>query len=143
MPGRDLERTRTDLQVHREMYPAGARLLQGERRDLEDHIRQSGARAVGVWRPLPGGGGQIPVVYVSKRARAPFYIRHRVGLIVAGGVLMTLSGLALLVAWVGWAWFIGGALFAGGAVATLVRWSRGGGGGSVSVTTTTTVKVRR
>lgn len=127
----ELERTRTDLVIHTTgAYPPGTRMLHGERRDLEAYMAENGARAVGVWRPLPGGGGQIPVVYVSKRAKAkePFLERHGRKLLLAGLPLLTLSGLALLVAWVGWAWFIGGVLAGAAAIATLVRWSRGGGG---------------
>ncbi len=127
----ELERTRTDLVVHvNGAYPPGTRMLQGSRADLEEHIRTEGARAVGRFRPLPGGGTAIPVVYVAKRTVGQSWPeRHRVALLATGIPLVVLSGLALLVAWVGWAWFLGGLVAAAALVATLVRWSRGGGGG--------------
>ena len=128
----ELERTRTDLQVHRrpEVYPPGTRMLTGRREDLEAYVQENGARAVGRWVDAPGGVTTVPVVYVSKRARVrdPFIVRHRWPLVWAGSVLMVLALLAGLILWVGWAWFIGGTAAAAFLVATIVRYSRGGGG---------------
>jgi hypothetical protein len=103
---------------------------------LADAVSQGGARAVGRYTRHEGGYA-VPVVYVSKRAQGPWVMRHRKALLWTGVPLLVLSLLALLVLWVGWAWFIAGTVAAGVFVAGLVRFANGGGsrrgGGKVSV----------
>jgi hypothetical protein len=140
-PGRELERTRV---YQMSDFPPGTRMLQGDRRELDAYLATQPVRAVGRYHNLPGGGVQIPVVYVSRRAQ-PFYVRHRVALSVSGVVLTLAASIAWVIISVGVWWFLGGVAAAAFIIATIVRWSRGGGRTSVSVTTTTTtnVKVRR
>lgn len=143
--GSELARTARMPAPHRRPanLPAGARMLQGQRRDLENHMRQSGAQAVGRWNTAPDGTTTIPVVYVSRRAQ-PWVVRHRKGLLWTGVPLVILSGLYALILWVGWAWFVGGIVLSVFAVGAAARLARGGGAHtSVSVTTTTTVRVGR
>jgi hypothetical protein len=140
MASRDLERTR---RYEVSDFPPGTRMLVGDRQDLDAAIAGGGVRAVGKFNPGANGVTSVPVVYVSQRA-LPFHERHRIALLVSGGVLLLASGIAWIILAVGLGWFLFGIGAAALAVALLARISRGGGGRTnVSVTTTTTVKVRR
>lgn len=136
--GSDLERTR---RYEVSDFPPGTRMLMGNRRDLDEAIRERGMRPVGKFNVGANGVTTVPVVYVSKRAQ-PFYVRHRWPLIIGGGVLSLASGVAILIMTVGLPWFIAGVVLMAFTIATLARYSRGGGGRRVSVTTTTTTNVR-
>lgn len=136
----ELERTR---RYEVSDFPPGTRMMMGDRRDLDRAIAEArgGIKVVGKFQQRSGGVQAVPVVYVSKHA-TPFYVRHRIALVVSGGVLLLASGITWAVIAVG-AWtFIGAVLVAAFALACLVRFSRGGGRRSVSVTTTTTTNVR-
>lgn len=134
MAGGELARTRVMPVPHRaDRRPD--RVIQGNRRDLQAHMRQSGAHAVGRWSQAGPGEFSVPVVYVSKRAQ-PWVVRHRVALLATGVPLTILGGLATLILWVGWAWFIGGVMASVVFVGLVVRFSRGGArssGANVSV----------
>jgi hypothetical protein len=124
--------------------PAGTRMLQGSRADLEAHMRQSGARAVGRWNEGANGVHTVPVVYVSRRAQ-PWVVRHRIALVATGTPLVLLAGLYGLVLWVGWAWFVGGLVAAGVFLAFVIRIANGHGfrgprGGATNVSVSVSVK---
>ncbi len=129
--GGDLARTRRMPVPHRadrrpEVYPPDTRMIRGQRADLEAHMAQAGARAVGRYHRAENGDTIIPVVYVSRRAQ-PWVVRHRVACLAIGTPLVIVSGLALLVMWVGWAWFIGGLVAAGLFLALVIRVANGHG----------------
>lgn len=114
--GEELARTRTDL--------------------------QRPAQAVGVYHKRPAQVVTARPIYASRNARPSFIVRHRIGLVVTGSVLVFASGITWAVIAVGPLVFLFGVFLAALAIAFLTRISRGGGGRSVSVTTTTVTKVR-
>ena len=132
--GKDLARTRV-MRVTPEQIQVGPPAI-----FTPAAMEERGVRAVGKYRDAGNGQYAVPVVYVGRR-HLPFHERHRKGIVAAGASLALLSALALMVMWVGPAWFFGGITAMAVVIAALVRWSRGGGA-SASVTTTTTTKVR-
>ena len=137
--GSDLERTR---RYEVSDFPPGTRMLQGDRRDLDEAIARQGMRVVGRYNVGANGVTTVPVVYVSKRA-TPFHERHRIALMITGGLVLLAAGITWIILAVGLGWFLASIGLAALAIAFLNRVSRGGGRTNVSVTTTTTVKVRR
>lgn len=140
--GSELERTR---RYEVSDFPPGTRMMIADRRDLDALLAQGEIRAVGKFKPLSGGMTGLPAVYVSKRA-TPFYIRHRIALVVSGGVLMLAVGVAVLIMAYGVWMFLAGVVLMAATIATLARYARGGSRKtftSVTTTTTTTVKVKR
>jgi hypothetical protein len=118
-------------------------MMVGDRRDLDAAIAGGQVRAVGKFNTGANGVASVPVVYVSQRAK-PFHERHRIALVVSGGVLLLAAGIAWIILAVGLGWFLASIGLAALAIALLNRVSRGGGTHvSVTTTTTTNVKVRR
>lgn len=129
-------------------FPPGTRMMMGDRRDLDAALKEGRVRAVGKFNTGANGVTTVPVVYVAKRTVGQRWYQRRgvhIAEIVVGSVLFVAAGIAAIILTVGLAWFIVGVVAMAVAIATLVRYSRGGGGGGrrgVSVTTTTTTNVR-
>lgn len=126
-----------------QQLPATRRMLVGQRNDLDVMIREGHVRAVGKFTQGPAGMAAVPVVYVSKRAQ-PFVVRHRIALLVSGGVVLVVGGVVGVIAAIGLGWFMLAVAAMAFSIAILSRITNGGGKRAhVTVTTTTRVGVRR